>query len=284
MSSSTTTTSSSTEKSKIVWGFMFENTLFTEFERRNHPIIEAAYRQRKKKHSSHHITIVDSNLPKPGKAKVYFGVAQNHLRMPGTRYYVNRQIIRPAPSSPPFSVPMLMPSPTSTTSSSSSSFSSVDMSFASRQQQEVPRPQQQQRQQHQMSSYQQRQPQVHYVPSNYYQQQPSFCQQQQQQQQEQVLNSNTLAQVFSDDFSLLNIDQNIQDSFMNSSLSHAGDTPMAYYDTNTFVPDFNAWNITGDPTWFDNNLLLGRSSFPVPWPSQAEALDSNHIDLTNLYI
>ncbi|KAI8095874.1 hypothetical protein BDF21DRAFT_406907, partial [Thamnidium elegans] len=82
----TTSSSSSSDGSKIVWGFMFENTLFTEFERRNHPIIEAAYRQRKKKHSSHHITIVDSNLPKPGKAKVYFGVAQNHLRMPGTRY------------------------------------------------------------------------------------------------------------------------------------------------------------------------------------------------------
>lgn len=256
---------------------MFENTLFTEFERRNHPIIEAAYRQRKKKHSSHHITIVDSNLPKPGKAKVYFGVAQNHLRMPGTRYYVNRQIVRPTPSSPPFSVPMLMPSPTSTTSSSSSSFSSVDTSFSSRQQQQHMSPQQ-----HQISSYQQ----LSYVPSNYYQQQPSFCQQQQQQQQqqEQSFNSSTLAQVFSEDFSLLNIDQNILDPFMNSNLSHAGDAPMAYYDTNTFIPDFNTWNVTGDPTWFDNSLPLEPSSFQVSWPSQVEAFDSNQIDLTNMYI
>lgn len=132
--------------SRVVWGFMFENTLFTEFERRNHPIIEAAYRQRKKKHTSHYITITDSNLPKPGKAKVYFGVAQNHLRMPGTRYYVNRQVIRPAtsesiprssnpvvtppmpPVSSPYPLPVQIPSPTSTFSSSS--FSSMDTSFS----------------------------------------------------------------------------------------------------------------------------------------------------------
>lgn len=135
------------EGGRIVWGFMFENTLFTEFERRNHPIIEAAYRQRKKKHTSHYITITDSNLPKPGKAKVYFGVAQNHLRMPGTRYYVNRQVIRPAttsespprplipvvipptpPVSSPYPLPVLIPSPASTFSSSS--FSSMDTSFS----------------------------------------------------------------------------------------------------------------------------------------------------------
>lgn len=147
------------DDSRIVWGFMFENTLFTEFERRNHSIIEAAYRQRKMKHTSHHITIVDSNLPKPGKAKIYFGVAQNHLRMPGTRYYVNRQVIksssnksknttttsersnRPSASNTtktmmvkptpailsPYNLPIMIPSPASTFSSSSSS--SLDTSF-----------------------------------------------------------------------------------------------------------------------------------------------------------
>lgn len=142
----TSTNVQTPDGSIVVWGFMFENTLFTEFERRNHPIIEAAYRQRKKKHTSHYITITDSNLPKPGKAKVYFGVAQNHLRMPGTRYYVNRQVIRPAtsesttrpskpvvtspmpPVSSPYSLPVMIPSPTSTFSSSS--FSSMDTSFS----------------------------------------------------------------------------------------------------------------------------------------------------------
>lgn len=118
MSTSTTATTVSDASSKIIWGFMFENSHFTEFERRNHSIIEAAYHQRKKKHSSHHITIVDANLPKPGKAKVYFGVAQNHLRMPGTRYYVKRY--KTVSSSP--SQPMLVPSPSSTFSS----FSSTD--------------------------------------------------------------------------------------------------------------------------------------------------------------
>ncbi|KAI7894300.1 uncharacterized protein EV154DRAFT_560533 [Mucor mucedo] len=117
MSNSTSATASDAT-SQIVWGFMFENSHFTEFERRNHPIIEAAYHQRKKKHSSHHITITDANLPKPGKAKVYFGVAQNHLRMPGTRYYVKR--CKSISSSPP--QPMLVPSPSSTFSS----FSSMD--------------------------------------------------------------------------------------------------------------------------------------------------------------
>lgn len=120
-----TITTTASDGNRILWGFMFENTLFTEFERRNHPVIEAAYRQRKKKHSSHHVTIVDSNLPKPGKAKVYFGVAQNHLRMPGTRYYVTRQLIKSTSS--PFTLPMLVPSPSSTFSSSS--FSSLDTSF-----------------------------------------------------------------------------------------------------------------------------------------------------------
>lgn len=137
---------------QIIWGFMFENTLFTPFERRNHPIIEAAYRQRKKKHCSHHINIVDSNLPKPGKAKVYFGVAQNHLRMPGTRYYVTRQIVKATPSPTPQSssslkTPMLMPSPTSTFSSSS--FSSLDAAALNQQQQQLSTPVHQQQKQKQ---------------------------------------------------------------------------------------------------------------------------------------
>ena len=101
--------------SKVIWGFMLENTLFTEFEERNHAIIEAAYKQRKRKQGSHYIHIVDANLPKPGKAKVYFGVVQNHLRMPGTRYYVNRRVVkdRKIPNSPAFV-------PTSSTSTVSS--------------------------------------------------------------------------------------------------------------------------------------------------------------------
>ncbi|KAI9483171.1 MAG: hypothetical protein EXX96DRAFT_557138 [Benjaminiella poitrasii] len=84
------TSKPSFKTTKAVWGFMLENTLFTPFEEHNHAIIEQAYRDRKKKPSSHSIDIIDGNLPKPYKAKVYFGVAQNHLRMPGTRYYVLR--------------------------------------------------------------------------------------------------------------------------------------------------------------------------------------------------
>ncbi|KAI8336869.1 hypothetical protein EDC96DRAFT_523859 [Choanephora cucurbitarum] len=104
--------------SKVIWGFMLENTLFTEFEERNHAIIEAAYKQRKRKQGSHYIHIVDANLPKPGKAKVYFGVVQNHLRMPGTRYYVNRRVVkdRKIPNSPAF-----VPTPVSTNSTSTAS-------------------------------------------------------------------------------------------------------------------------------------------------------------------
>ncbi|KAI8375835.1 hypothetical protein BD560DRAFT_445661 [Blakeslea trispora] len=107
--------------SKVIWGFMLENTLFTEFEERNHAIIEAAYKQCKRKQGSHYIHIVDANLPKPGKAKVYFGVVQNHLRMPGTRYYVNRRVIKgkAAPTSPAF-----LPTPTSTSSTTTASSTS----------------------------------------------------------------------------------------------------------------------------------------------------------------
>ncbi|KAI8098157.1 uncharacterized protein B0P05DRAFT_520733, partial [Gilbertella persicaria] len=100
---------------KIIWGFMLENTLFTEFEEHNHAIIESAYRQRKRKQASHYIHIVDANLPKPSKAKVYFGVVQNHLRMPGTRYYVTRRVIKT------IAKPMYIPSPVSTSSTSTTS-------------------------------------------------------------------------------------------------------------------------------------------------------------------
>jgi hypothetical protein len=130
------TTALDANECKIVWGFLLENTLFTEFEEHNHAIIETAYRQRKKKQASHYIVIVDANLPKPCKAKVYFGVVQNHLRMPGTRYYVARHVVRPNTTAstsntvkssssltpPP---PLLMPSPMSTTSSSTSSSDTV---------------------------------------------------------------------------------------------------------------------------------------------------------------
>ncbi|KAI9016271.1 hypothetical protein CLU79DRAFT_837803 [Phycomyces nitens] len=81
-----------TKNSKVVWGFMLENTYFMEFDHSNHAIIELAYRQRRLRQASHYITIRDSNLPSP--ARVYFGVAQVHLRMPGTRYYVKRRVVK----------------------------------------------------------------------------------------------------------------------------------------------------------------------------------------------
>lgn len=280
--------------SRVVWGFMFENTLFTEFERRNHPLIEAAYRQRKKKHTSHHITIVDSNLPKPGKAKVYFGVAQNHLRMPGTRYYVTRQVIKtstsessprppvtkvipPTPStSSPYAMPTIIPSPASTFSTSS--FSSVDTSFL-------------------------------YPTSSY-----NFMQSGQQQQQ---LNANTLADVLSDDLPLVDLSNNnysdlsVQsgDLLLNSqhysNNSHYNNNDMCFADndnidslqtTNYFgndnfdvvsknnvamankcncstVSDFNNTNsILEDPNWVQDFVSLGLlPKFPeqVSWLSAA---------------
>ncbi|KAI7882524.1 hypothetical protein K492DRAFT_193478 [Lichtheimia hyalospora FSU 10163] len=82
-------------KSRVIWGFMLENTYFTEFDLPNHHIIEEAYQQRKTRQTSHYINIQDSHLPVP--ARVYFGVAQVHLRMPGTRYYVKRRIIQSTP-------------------------------------------------------------------------------------------------------------------------------------------------------------------------------------------
>ncbi|KAI8329208.1 hypothetical protein BC941DRAFT_476437 [Chlamydoabsidia padenii] len=78
------------------WGFMLENTLFMEFDLANHSIIENAYQQKKLKQASHHIVIHDSHLP--CDAKIYFGVAQIHLRMPGTRYYVKRKSIPVVPN------------------------------------------------------------------------------------------------------------------------------------------------------------------------------------------
>ncbi|KAI9361414.1 hypothetical protein BD770DRAFT_408564 [Pilaira anomala] len=317
----------------IIWGFMFENTLFTEFERRNHAIIENAYRQRKKKHSSHHINIADANLPDPGKAKLYFGVAQNHLRMPGTRYYVIRHVLKQSPSSPPFSSPISMSSPSS--ASTSSTFSSLDTSFAGRSRSQFrsvspqlqhASNQQRKRQQGQTSSgHQQKkqklvfanqyqpsvvsnQSQQQQVTSNHYQQDqsvPNYYQQnqeivpidyQQEQaissnyqqlvssnyqpfvsnnyQQDQQFNSETLAQVLSNDMSLINVDQNAcVDSMMNF-----GQPPMVYYDG--FFPDFSALNITENPTWLNDDLLFSWSS-----PPPVEAFDCNQLDLTNqLYI
>ncbi|KAG0741950.1 hypothetical protein G6F57_001067 [Rhizopus arrhizus] len=75
---------------QIIWGFLLENTYFTEFDESNHAIIEKAYSQRKKKQTSHYIVIRDSHLASP--ARIYFGVVQVHLRMPGTRYYVRRNL------------------------------------------------------------------------------------------------------------------------------------------------------------------------------------------------
>lgn len=87
---------------QIIWGFLLENTFFTEFDKSNHAIIEKAYSQRKKKQTSHYIVIQDSHLAFP--ARIYFGVAQVHLRMPGTRYYVRRNLSKVPP--------VVMPSPT----------------------------------------------------------------------------------------------------------------------------------------------------------------------------
>lgn len=127
--------------SKILWGFMLENTSFTEFQEKNHVIIETAYRQRKQKNTSSFIDVIDHNLPNPHQARVYFGVAQMHLRMPGTRYYVKRKVINIAPAllSPcsatsftstagsfpsPFPMaPSLMPSPVSTVSTTTTATS-----------------------------------------------------------------------------------------------------------------------------------------------------------------
>ncbi|KAI8579528.1 hypothetical protein K450DRAFT_199327 [Umbelopsis ramanniana AG] len=82
------------------WGFLFENVHFTAFDDVNNQLIEMEYHGRGA-HYSHSIDIVDSNLKYP--AKIYFGVAQTHLRMPGTRYYVQRREIKI--QSPPMPAP-----------------------------------------------------------------------------------------------------------------------------------------------------------------------------------
>jgi hypothetical protein len=74
------------------WGFLFENVHFTPFDGNNNELIELEFRSRGE-HFSHSIDIIDSHLKYP--AKIYFGVAQTHLRMPGTRYYVKRKEVRP---------------------------------------------------------------------------------------------------------------------------------------------------------------------------------------------
>lgn len=144
----TKTTASSSlrtfDGSKILWGFMLENTSFTEFQEKNHVIIETAYHQRKQKNTSSFIDVIDHNLPKPHQARVYFGVAQMHLRMPGTRYYVKRKVINIAPAllsscsatsftsttgsfpSPLPMTPSLMPSPMSTVSTATTTTSSTN--------------------------------------------------------------------------------------------------------------------------------------------------------------
>jgi hypothetical protein len=82
------------------WGFLFENVHFIPFDSVNNQLIEMEY-QARGAHYSHNIDIVDSNLKYP--AKIYFGVAQTHLRMPGTRYYVKRREIKI--QSPPVAPP-----------------------------------------------------------------------------------------------------------------------------------------------------------------------------------
>ncbi|KAI9287532.1 hypothetical protein BC943DRAFT_318303 [Umbelopsis sp. AD052] len=86
------------------WGFLFENVHFTPFDSVNNQLIEMEY-QARGAHYSHNIDIVDSNLKYP--AKIYFGVAQTHLRMPGTRYYVQRREIKiQSPTVAPAASPM----------------------------------------------------------------------------------------------------------------------------------------------------------------------------------
>lgn len=116
------------QKPRVIWGFMLENTYFTEFDLPNHRIIEEAYQQRKTRQTSHYINIRDSHLPV--QARVYFGVAQVHLRMPGTRYYVKRRIV---PPSPPKHY-QKQPQPNWSSSSSSSSSSSTPMVTSHQQQ------------------------------------------------------------------------------------------------------------------------------------------------------
>ncbi|KAI8647789.1 hypothetical protein BD408DRAFT_454952 [Parasitella parasitica] len=116
------------DRNITIWGFMLENTLFTPFQQHNHVIIENAWKDRKKKSSSTYVDINDNNLPSPHSARVYFGVAQMHLRMPGTRYYVKRgnprdlaTTISPSSKSSYHLTPPSMPSPMSTASTTTTS-------------------------------------------------------------------------------------------------------------------------------------------------------------------
>ncbi|KAF7721324.1 hypothetical protein EC973_004868 [Apophysomyces ossiformis] len=92
----------------VIWGFMLENTYFIKFDSQNHGIIEEAYRQRKLRQNSHYITIQDSHLP--AVARIYFGFAQVHLRMPGTRYHVKRRVVWKTSASRPLSSCTVNPS------------------------------------------------------------------------------------------------------------------------------------------------------------------------------
>jgi hypothetical protein len=83
----------------FIWGFMLENTYFTVFDTANHQIIEDAFNQRKKRPASYYITITDSHIS--NSFRIYFGVERIHLRMPGTRYFVERKTVRPTPPTPP---------------------------------------------------------------------------------------------------------------------------------------------------------------------------------------
>ena len=75
---------------RVEWGFLLENTYFQRFEEHNQKIIEQAYHELCHLVGNHYIDITDAVLA--NSARVYFGVEQIHLRMPGTRYYVQRRL------------------------------------------------------------------------------------------------------------------------------------------------------------------------------------------------
>ncbi|KAI9492915.1 hypothetical protein BDB00DRAFT_788398 [Zychaea mexicana] len=75
---------------RVEWGFMLENTFFKTFEKHNQHIIERNYHEVSQRVGSNYVDITDKKLG--SNARVYFGVEQIHLRMPGTRYYVQRRL------------------------------------------------------------------------------------------------------------------------------------------------------------------------------------------------
>ncbi|KAG2216662.1 hypothetical protein INT45_007946 [Circinella minor] len=75
---------------QVEWGFLLENTYFQRFEEHNQKMIEQAYHELCHRVGNHYIDITDAVLA--NSARVYFGVEQIHLRMPGTRYYVQRRL------------------------------------------------------------------------------------------------------------------------------------------------------------------------------------------------